>query len=112
LDEAAGLNPLSDEAYLTAGGIALRYGELGRADHDFQLALGRSPDDAYAMLERGAIASTRGEQPAAAALLAMAARLNPRDSLTREALRLAKGGKRVSVSDLNRLILLKARQLG
>ncbi|MCW3026485.1 MAG: hypothetical protein JWM29_1917, partial [Solirubrobacterales bacterium] len=25
---------------------------------------------------------------------------------------LAKGGKRVSVSDLNRLILLKARQLG
>lgn len=112
LDEAAGLNPLSDEAYLTAGGIALRYGELGRADHDFQLALGRSPDDAYAMLERGAIASTRGEQPAAAALLARAARLNPRDSLTREALRLAKGGKRVSVSDLNRLILLKARQLG
>jgi tetratricopeptide (TPR) repeat protein len=112
LDEAAALNPLSDEAYLTAGSIALRYGELGRADHDFELALGRSPDDAYATLERGAIASTRGEQPAAAALLARAERLNPRDPLTREALRLAKSGKRVSVSDLNRLILLKARRLG
>jgi tetratricopeptide (TPR) repeat protein len=112
LNEAAALNPLSDEAYLTAGSIALRYGELARADHDFQLALGRSPEDAYATLERGAIASTRGEGTAAAALLARAARLNPRDPLTREALRLAKGGRRVSVSDLNRLILVKARQLG
>src|ERR1035438_6562650 len=27
------LNPLSDEAYLVAGGIALRYDELDRAEH-------------------------------------------------------------------------------
>ncbi|HEY4428406.1 MAG TPA: O-antigen ligase family protein [Solirubrobacteraceae bacterium] len=112
LDEAAGLNPLSDEAYLVAGSIALRYGELARADHQFRLALGRTPGDAYATLERGAIASTRGDRASADRLLARAARLNPRDSLTREALRLSRAGERVSVAELNRLILLKAHELG
>jgi Flp pilus assembly protein TadD len=112
LDEAGRLNPLSDEAHLLAGSIALRYGELARADHEFALALARTPADAYATLERGAIASARGDRAAAVALLERAARLNPRDSLTRQALALARAGERVSIDELNRLILLKARQLG
>ena len=33
-----------------------------RADHEFALALRRTPGDAYATLERGAIASTRGRR--------------------------------------------------
>jgi tetratricopeptide (TPR) repeat protein len=111
LRTAANLNPLSDEAYLVAGSIALRFGDLARADHEFALALGRTPGDAYAMLERGAIASSENDRPAAVELLERAVRLDPRDPLARQALRLAREGKRVNVEQLNRSILLNAQQL-
>jgi tetratricopeptide (TPR) repeat protein len=111
LNDAARLNPLSDEPYLLAGSISLRFGDLQRADHEFALALARTPGDAYAMLERGAIASAQGHRTAALALLERAARLNPRDPLTREALRAARGGKRVNIEQLNHSILLQARLL-
>jgi tetratricopeptide (TPR) repeat protein len=110
LNDAARLNPLSDDAYLVAGSIALRFGDLARADHEFALALGRTPGDAYATLERGAIASTENNRRRALELLERAVLLNPRDPLTRQALRLAREGKRVNVEELNRSILLKARQ--
>jgi O-Antigen ligase len=111
LDEAARLNPLSDEAYVVAGSIALRYGDLARADHEFSLALERTPGDAYATLERGAIASTSGRSAEALRLLEAAVRINPRDALTRQSLLLVREGRRVSVKELNRSILLKARLL-
>ena len=82
LNDAARLNPLSDEPYLVAGSIALRFGDLARADHEFALALRRTPGDAYATLERGAIASTEKDRARALELLERAARLNPRDPLT------------------------------
>jgi tetratricopeptide (TPR) repeat protein len=111
LHDAARLNPLSDEAYLVAGSIALRYGELARADREFVLALGRSPDDAYATLERGAIASGKGERAAALRLLERARALDPRDGLVQQALRIVREGRTVNVEALNRLILLKSQQL-
>jgi tetratricopeptide (TPR) repeat protein len=111
LDEAARLNPLSDTAYVVAGSIAVRYGELAYADRQFSLALRRSPGDAYATLERGAIASTTGRRAEALRLLEAAVRLNPRDPLTRQSLLVVRQGRRVSVEELNRLILLKASQL-
>jgi tetratricopeptide (TPR) repeat protein len=111
LADAARLNPLSDEANLVAGSIALRFRDLARADRQFSLALRRSPSDAYAVLERGAIASTRGDRKQAQRLLEQAARLNPRDPLTRRALMLVRAGQTVSVEELNRSILLNARQL-
>jgi tetratricopeptide (TPR) repeat protein len=111
LNDAAWLNPLSDEPYLVAGSIALRFDDLARADHEFALALRRTPGDAYATLERGAIASTENDRRGALVLLERAARLNPRDSLARQALRLVREGKRVNVEELNRSILLKAQQL-
>jgi hypothetical protein len=111
LDDAARLNPLSDEPYLVAGSIALRLGELTHADREFALALKRTPGDAYATLERGAIASTENDRREALELLERAVRLNPRDQLTRQALRLAREGKRVNVQELNRSILLNAQQL-
>ena len=110
LNSAAQLNPLSDEPYVVAGSIALRLGEAGRADREFALALRRTPGDAYATLERGAIASAQGRRREALVLLERAARLNPRDPLTRAALRLARGGRRIDVGELNRSILLSARQ--
>jgi tetratricopeptide (TPR) repeat protein len=111
LRSAADIDPLSAEPDLVAGSIALRYRELARADHEFALALARSPDDQYATLERGAIASQRGESARAQALLARALRLYPRDPLASEALALTKEGRKVNVAALNGLILSKAQQL-
>ncbi|MGO9319761.1 MAG: hypothetical protein ACLQBY_03000, partial [Solirubrobacteraceae bacterium] len=111
LQDAARLNPLSDEANLLAGSIALRYGELARAEREFSLALTRSPGDAYATLERGAIASAKGERAVALGLLERAVRLDPREPLTRQALDVVRAGRRVSIEELNRSILLKAQQL-
>jgi tetratricopeptide (TPR) repeat protein len=111
LEDAARLNPLSDEADSVAGSIALRYGELARADRDFALALERDPGDAYAALERGAIASARGERTAALGLLERAQRLAPREPLAQQALGRVRAGGRVDLDELNRAILLKAEQL-
>src|SRR5439155_196765 len=86
-------------------GPPLRSGDLALADRRFSQALARSPDDAYATLERGAIASSRGRQDAALRLLARAAQLQPRDPVSRRALALARAGRRVSVAELNRSIL-------
>jgi hypothetical protein len=110
LDEAARLNPLSDEPYLVEGSIALRFGDLALADRAFSRALARTPGDAYATLERGAIASARGDSAHALGFLERAARLNPRDPPTRLALGLARAGQRVSIGELNRSILLRSQQ--
>jgi tetratricopeptide (TPR) repeat protein len=111
LNTAAKLNPLSDEAYLVAGSIALRFGETAHADREFALALSRTPGDAYATLERGAIASAAGRPAEALELLRRAVALAPRDELAREALKLVRAGREVNLKVLNRLILLKAQQL-
>jgi O-Antigen ligase len=110
LNDAARLNPLSAEPYVVAGSIALRYGDEARADHEFALALKRDPGEAYATLERGAIASARGERARALALAGEAVRLNPRDPIVREVLRVVRRGERVNIPELNRAILLKAQR--
>jgi predicted secreted protein len=111
LQEAAKLNPLSDRPYLVEGSIALRYDDLARARTAFSQALVRVPDDAYAALELGAIASQSGERVRSLVLLERAVRLDPRDPLAREALATVRAGKRVNVQAMNRSILLKAEQL-
>jgi tetratricopeptide (TPR) repeat protein/predicted secreted protein len=111
LRDAAKLNPLGDRAYLVEGSIALRFGDRERAERAFSKALTRVPDDAYATLELGAIASEAGARGRASVLLERAVRLNPRDPLTRQALRTVQGGRRVDVGALNRAILLKAEDL-
>lgn len=108
LREAASLNPLSEEPYVIAGTIALRLEELGRAEHDFTLALRRTPDESYATLELGAIASTRGESGRALALFTRTVELDPRYALARQALAIARRGGKVQVLALNRSILDEA----
>jgi tetratricopeptide (TPR) repeat protein len=111
LNTAADWNPLSDEANLLGGTIALRFGDLALADHQFALALERNPGGAYAMLERGAIASARGERNQAVVLLTRALELYPRSALARAALKTALAGGRVDLGELNRMILREAREL-
>ena len=112
LDRAADLDPLSDRPLLVAGTIALRLGDLERADGAFARALGRNPRGAYAALERGAIASARGQRGAALVLLRRAVALAPRDPLAREALRVVRDGDTVDLANLSRAILARARALG
>ena len=83
LDDAASLNPLSDEAYLVAGSIALRYGELRpRRPRVRRWRCARTPGDAYATLERGAIASQRRATARRRSRCSTrAVELNPRDAL-------------------------------
>jgi tetratricopeptide (TPR) repeat protein len=111
LHDAANLNPLSDAPQLLAGSIALRLNQLDTADRYFAQALQRSPQDSYATLERGAIASEQGRSASALALLRRAHQLNPRDSITREALDTVIAGHRVDVKALNQAILARAELL-
>ncbi len=110
LADAASLDPLSDEADLVSGTIALRYEDLKRAEVEFADALGRSPNDVYATLVNGVIASAGGELPRALGLLERAVQLDPREQLAREALSLVRKGGRISIASLNRAILRKAQQ--
>ena len=110
LDHAAQLNPLSDEPYVVAGSIALRLGEYAHADREFALALERTPGDAYATLERGAIASASGDRREALVLLERAVRLAPRDPIARAALATVRGGHRVDIGELTLSILRNAQQ--
>jgi tetratricopeptide (TPR) repeat protein len=112
LNRAAALNPFSAQPASVAGSIALRIGQLRRADSLFANALQRVPDDAYATLERGAIASAEGDPAAAARLLRRAVALAPRDVLARQALVIVTAGGTVDVGNLNRAILLRGRHLG
>ncbi len=111
LDRAAGLDPFSSRPATLEGSIALRLGDLPRADAAFGRALERVPDDAYATLEQGAVASARGDGRRAVRLLRRAVVLAPRDTLAREALQIARSGGRIDVDELNRRILAGARRL-
>jgi Flp pilus assembly protein TadD len=111
LDRAASLDPFSSRPASLEGSIALRFGDLARADRAFAQVLERVPDDQYATLERGAIASARGDDARARLLLARAAALAPRDALAREALTITRRGGAIDVQELNRRILAGTRAI-
>lgn len=111
LDRAARLDPLSDQAALIKGSIALRYGDLPRARAAFQAAWDRNPRGQYATLELGAIASVEGDRATAVRLLDRASALAPRDANAREAARVARAGHVVNLVTLNRRLLESGQQL-
>jgi Flp pilus assembly protein TadD len=105
LDRAASVDPFASRPASLEGSIALRFDDLARADRAFADVLDRVPDDQYATLERGAIASAQGDRGRARVLLVRAAELAPRDALAREALRVVRRGGVIDVQELNRRIL-------
>lgn len=112
IDRAARLNPLSAGPYLTGGTIAIRRKTLGVADRYFAAALARNPASAYATLQRGAIASARGDDARALALLRRAAQLDGRDDIAAAALRAAERGERVDLGRLGAELLARRRAVG
>src|SRR6201999_859905 len=111
LDRAADLDPLSDTPDLVKGSIALRYGDLDRAQAAFQDALDRNPRGQYATLDLGAIASVRGDRAAARRLLDRARALAPRDPTTREAAAIADRNGVVDLDVLNARLLTAGQAL-
>lgn len=112
VDRAARLNPLSAGPYLTGGTIAVRRRTLGVADRYFAAALARNPASAYALLQRGAIASALGDEERAVVLLRRAVALDPRNEVAAAALRDAERGVPVDVAALNAELLARARAVG
>jgi tetratricopeptide (TPR) repeat protein len=111
LHEAADLNPFSDEPYVLAGSIALRFGDLRRAEREFAAALKRVPGDGYALLQLGTIASTRRQRARALREVGRASALQPRDALTAEVLLALRRGDRVSVAEVDRALFRKGAEL-
>jgi len=108
LHRAARFNPLSDRPALIEGSVAVRVGDLERADRAFARALDRTQRGAYATLQRAALASAAGRREEALSLLRRSRSLAPRDPLAREATGIVRGGGRLDVANLNRRILLEA----
>ena len=111
LDRAAKLNPLADRPPLVEGTIALRYGDLDRADAAFARALDRTPRSVAAALQRGAIASARGNNARALTFVKRAARLAPRDPIAAEALEIVEDGAAIDVQNLSRALLERGQRV-
>jgi tetratricopeptide (TPR) repeat protein len=101
LDRAASLNRLSSLPDKSAGVIHVRAGRLGDAQESFESALDRDPNDAYAHLQLGAIASQGGRRERAVELLGRALELAPRDEIIRTSLRNVRGGAELDVVKLD-----------
>jgi tetratricopeptide (TPR) repeat protein len=112
LDTAASLNPLSATPRLFGGSIALRLGDRARAEGYFRQAIERDHDDAYAHLELGALLAQTGRRAEALVTLERAARLDPRDDLTRGVLRAVRRGHRVDIARVNRELAARSVRAG
>jgi O-Antigen ligase/Tetratricopeptide repeat len=101
LDRAATFNPLSTVPGATAGTIALRLDRTRDAERHFREVLDDDPENAYAALELGLIASSEGRMREATRMLELALEQSPRDLLVRRVLQAVSDGKRVSPSAVN-----------
>jgi tetratricopeptide (TPR) repeat protein len=108
LDRAETFNPLSSLPDATAGTIALRLDRTAEAERHFRDVLGDDPENAYAALELGLIASADGRRREAVRMLELALAQNPRDPLVMEVLEDVSEGRRVSPSAINARIARSA----
>lgn len=107
LERAHDLNPLSDEADVVAGTIAVRAGEPQRAAGYFERALERNPASWYSELMLATLEAREGKRSSAAARLRRARALTPRDPLVREAQRSLRAGRPLTFADIDRSLLLR-----
>jgi hypothetical protein len=109
LDRAESLNPLSTRPLLVRAAIELERSRLPAAEAAFREVLEEEPDNAYALLQLGAIAGERGRSSEAVRLLERARALRPRDEITADVLAALRRGERVRVSAVNARIVERAR---
>jgi O-Antigen ligase len=108
LADAARLNRLSDEPYVVAGTVAERRRDWPRAEAFFADALDRNSDNWYSLLEIGIADEMSGKRRAAAAALAAARRLNPRDPILQRVQRDLRAGRVPGVQALDRAMVKRS----
>lgn len=105
LDRARGLNPLSAEPDITAGAIAAASGDRRGVEEFFMRALEREPTNWYALLEVGAVDAIEGRRADALETLGQARALNPNGALIVQAIRRARMGNPLTLSEINDALL-------
>jgi tetratricopeptide (TPR) repeat protein len=103
LDRAADLDPFSGDPSLLAGSIALRLGDLDRAEAALLQALDREPKSWYPYLQLGLVAEARGNRVEGLAWVRRALDLNPQDPLLQIVARLLSHGSDVDADLVNTL---------
>jgi tetratricopeptide (TPR) repeat protein len=86
LATAADLNPWSPDPGRLAGAIALQTGRFSEAERRFRQAISREPGGWYAWLGDGLAASALGDRPRAASDFHVAASINDKQPVLRDAL--------------------------
>jgi hypothetical protein len=104
LDHASSLNPLAILPDEVAGVILGETGRTAEAEAKFEEVLEREPNDPFAYLQLGVLASSQGERGRAAPLLARALELNPRDEPTIAFVRRFKAGRKLEPRYVNERI--------
>jgi hypothetical protein len=104
LDRASSLNPLAILPDEIAGVILGEAGRTDEAEAKFEEVLEREPNDPFAFLQLGVLASSQGERERAAPLLARARALNPQDEPTQDFLRRFHAGRRLEPRYVNERI--------
>jgi len=109
LDRAAGLNPLSPDAGLAEGRIALVRGDLRRARSAFAQAARRAQASWYPRFALGLVASAAREPDAARRHLRAARARNPREPLIADALRRVDGSAPLGFAEAQRRLDARRR---
>ena len=105
LDRAGELNRLSDEPSTVAGVIAARLDDRDRSAAAFRETLARNPQNWYAELELGLLASQRGARAEAVSRVERAIRLNPREPILGDVLTRVRKGEQIAPRSLDKLFL-------
>lgn len=105
LDRAADTNPLSVEASLVEGAIAVRLDDRERVRAAFTEVLERDPVNWYALLELGALEALEGNTKIALNRFREARLLNPREPLIAEVAKRARRGRPTPLQSIGRELL-------
>ncbi len=105
VDRARRLNPLTDSADLVAGSIARRREDWDAMALAYERALDRNPHSWYSRLQLALARSQQGRREDAAAEIAAARRLNPREPLLEQVAAQLASGEPVDVDEVSAELL-------
>jgi hypothetical protein len=111
LDQAARINPLSDDAPVVAGTIAAERGDTIRMRASFQKAISRDPGNWLSRAQLAVALANDLAWPAAKESAQVAVELNPREQVTKDVLRAVTRGKRPKHDAVNTAVFAELQSL-
>lgn len=105
LDDAARLNPLSDQPYVLAGTIAERRRDWPRAERYFSRAIARNGSNWYSHLELGIAYAMSGRRTVALSEIRTARDLDPREPIVGGVLADVRLGRAIPVGSLDKAMV-------